>query len=116
MHIQTAALRRQRKIVLASVRNLAYRQVCLSPRLFFGGRRQNNSVGFISPVDWNHGVFVVAPLWLPETTAAATGQVGVVRRDPMGNAAILWLSYGDYFAHWIEMGEILGEKAPKSLT
>ena len=65
--------------------------------IVFGGRRAKTAPLVYQSRDWNHGVFV-GSIMASETTAAATGAVGVVRRD---------------FKHWIEMGKSVGDKAPK---
>jgi phosphoenolpyruvate carboxykinase (GTP) len=56
--------------------------------------------------DWNHGVLVGASV-ASETTAAAIGQAGVLRRDPMAMKPFAGYNYGDYWAHWFSMGEKL---------
>ena len=80
--------------------------------ILFGGRRATNVPLVARSLSWEHGVFVGATI-SSEKTAAQEGTVGELRRDPFAMLPFCGYNMADYWGHWLEMGEKLGDKAPK---
>lgn len=80
--------------------------------IIFGGRRESVVPLVIESLSWQHGTFLGTSL-SSEMTAAAAGTLGKLRHDPFAMLPFCGYNMGDYFGHWLEMGKILGDKAPK---
>lgn len=96
---------------------------CLSPEfdnpegvpisaIIFGGRRAHTTPLVYESPSWSHGVFCGSAV-SSESTAASTGEVGVLSHNPMAMIPFCGYNMAKYFEHWLKMGELLGEKAPK---
>lgn len=80
--------------------------------IIFGGRRESVVPLIIESLSWAHGTFLGVSL-SSEMTAAAAGKVGKLRHDPFAMLPFCGYNMGDYFQHWLDMGQLLGDKKPK---
>ena len=105
------------RFTVSAKQNPSYSNLAEAPEgvpisaLVFGGRRRELAPLVYQAKDWAHGVLVGASV-ASETTAAATGKVGVVRRDPMAMKPFCGYNYGDYWAHWLSFAK-RSAKLPK---
>ncbi len=97
------------RFTVSATRNPSYSELADAPEgvpiaaMVFGGRRRELTPLVYQAKDWAHGVLVGASV-ASETTAAATGKVGVVRRDPMAMKPFCGYNFADYWAHWLSFG------------
>jgi phosphoenolpyruvate carboxykinase (GTP) len=98
------------RFTVSATQNPSYSSLAEAPEgvpisaIVFGGRRRELAPLVYQARDWNHGVLVGAGV-ASETTAAAAGQVGIVRRDPMAMKPFCGYNFADYWAHWLTLGE-----------
>ena len=111
-----AAAHPNSRFTVAATQNPSYSKLAEAPEgvpisaVVFGGRRRDLAPLVYQAKDWAHGVLVGASV-ASETTAAATGEVGVVRRDPMAMKPFCGYNFADYWAHWLSLAD-RSEKLP----
>lgn len=105
------------RFTVSAKENRAYSSLAEAPEgvpisaIVFGGRRRELAPLVYEAKSWNHGVLIGAGV-ASETTAAATGEVGVVRRDPMAMKPFCGYNFADYWSHWLSFAERT-DKLPK---